>query len=83
MSFLTAHTVPTRPFFVHHGSKCLIYDGYSQDTRCYYHKNLSRICKNGPKDQSKLPQSLSIKFGLVRMRTPAAIFEPLQRCSYT
>ena len=31
LSFLTTHTVPTRCFFfVHQGSKCLIYDGFSQ-----------------------------------------------------
>ena len=30
LAFLTAHTVPTRSFFVYHGSKSLIYDGVSQ-----------------------------------------------------
>ena len=57
LSFLAAHTVPTHSFFVHHGYKCLIYDGFRQNISSCNHKNLSRICKNGVKVPIKISSS--------------------------
>ena len=75
LSFLTAYTVPIPVPFLHHGCKCLIYDGFSENIpSCNTKISLEFAKMDQITDKNRLQLSLNTNFGMVRMRT-TTIFE--------